>query len=72
MKDTGEIINLTDEQYAQLTIADQEALVALTDEQATILGKLPQQERATLYPLMSRRERRAQERAARKGGSRAI
>lgn len=67
MNDKGEITRFTEDEYDQLSKHKREALIALSEEQAAILGKLPQEDRAAIYPLMSRRERRAQERAAKKG-----
>jgi hypothetical protein len=58
MNDKGEIVNLTDEQYAQLSRSERDALVALTYEQAVILEKLPREEREQLYPLLSKRGKR--------------
>ena len=67
MNEKGEIIQYTNEQLAQLARKHRDALIPLSEEQAAILRNLKQSERAALYPLMTRRERRAKERAERKG-----
>jgi len=63
MNERGEIIRLEPD---SLTDVERARLIMLTEMQAEILGKLDIEERAELYPLMSRRERRAAQRAARK------
>lgn len=63
MNERGEIFRLDPD---ALTEDERRKLIMLSEKQAEILLELDIDKRAELYPLMSRRERRAAQRAARK------
>lgn len=52
MDSRGHIGEFTDEEVAAMNAVDRSKLVELTALQAEILSKLPQEDRAELYPAM--------------------